>query len=78
MPFANVAGIIDSEHVGEHMLETQEHVGKLSGNPLLIYRQCGGNTLGIKETENLIFPNSNSKRNKKLGHLDSMQNLLIR
>jgi hypothetical protein len=36
------------EHVGEHMLETWEHVGKPSGNPLLNYRQCGGNTLEIR------------------------------
>jgi hypothetical protein len=34
--------------VTEHMLEIQEHVGKPSGNPLLIYRQYGGNTLGIR------------------------------
>ncbi len=35
-----MAGIINRyhwEHVGEHMLETQEHVGK-----------PGGNTLGIR------------------------------
>jgi hypothetical protein len=51
MPFANVAEIIDRyhwEHVGEHMLETHEHVGKPNGNPLLNYGQCGGNTLGIR------------------------------
>jgi hypothetical protein len=51
MPFANVVGIIDRyhwEHVGEHMLEIWEHVGKLGGNPLINYRQCGGNTLRIK------------------------------
>jgi hypothetical protein len=51
MPFANVVEIIDRyhwEHVGEHMLEIWEHVGKPGGNPLLNYRQCGGNTLGIR------------------------------
>ncbi len=46
-----MAGIIYKyhwEHVGEHMLEIWEHVGKLGGNPLLNCRQCGGNTLGIR------------------------------
>ncbi len=46
-----MVGIIDRyhwEHVGEHMLEIQEHAGKPSGNPLLIYKQCGGSTLGIR------------------------------
>jgi hypothetical protein len=51
MPFANVARIIDRydwEHIEEHMLKTWEHVGMPSGNPLLNYRQCDGNTLGIR------------------------------
>ncbi len=46
-----MAKIIDRYHwvhVREHMLETWEHVGKPSGNPLLNYRQRGGNTLGIR------------------------------
>ncbi len=59
MAFANVGGIIDRyhwEYVGEHMLEIREHVEKPSGNPLLNYRQCGGNTLGIKGKWKHNFP----------------------